>query len=73
MEELLITRLAHTWVTIHVLETLAARLALGSREAIALSKQLGLAERRLTGAIKALSVVRGRLRRDKRLSAVGHE
>jgi hypothetical protein len=73
LEELLITRLAHTWVTIHVLETLAARQAPGSREAIALSKQLGLAERRLAGAIKALSVVRGRLRRDKRLSAVGHE
>jgi hypothetical protein len=71
LESLLITRVAHNWVTIHILETLAARKVPGSREAVALSRQLGLAERRLANAIKALSLVRGRLRRDKRLSAVG--
>jgi hypothetical protein len=71
LESLLITRVAHNWVTIHILETLSARKVPGSREAVALSRQLGFAERRLAGAIKALAVVRKHLA--KRPAAVPHQ
>jgi hypothetical protein len=71
LESLLITRVAHNWVTIHILETLAARKVPESREAVALSRQLGLAERRLAGAIKALAVVRKQLA--KRPAVVPHQ
>jgi hypothetical protein len=51
-------RAAHAWLTVHVIEAMAAKYPAGSPEAVAVEKHLGQAERRYQAALKALAVLR---------------
>jgi hypothetical protein len=57
-ERLAGTRAAHTWLTVHILECLAARQPAGSGPAVAIDKRVTQAERRLHAALKSLAVLR---------------
>ena len=52
------TRAAHGWLRVHILETLSCRYKVGSASALAVERQLTLAERRLAAALKSLAVLR---------------
>ena len=61
-ERLLATRAMHAWLTVHILETLAARYPPAGATAAALDKRVTQADRRLNASLKALETIR-RLRR----------
>lgn len=57
-ERLAATRVAHAWLTVHHLEVLLAKEAVGSPGRTAVEKDLGRAEARLNAALKGLAVLR---------------
>jgi hypothetical protein len=61
-ERLTITRAAHNWLAVHILECLMNQYELWGARAAALDKSLGRAERRLHASLQALAMLR-RLRR----------
>lgn len=63
-ERMAAIRAAVCWLSVHILETEHARYEIGSRSALAVGKQLDLADRRLQAALRALAVLR-RLRQPR--------
>lgn len=61
-ERLAATRAAHAWLTVHILECMAAKHPAGGPTAAALDRRVSRADRRLHAALKSLAVLR-RLRR----------
>ena len=57
-EQMAVTRIAHNWLVVHILETKSAGWDAGSAQAAAIDKQLCRAERRLHASLKSLAVLR---------------